>query len=284
MRAATAQPDSPSPAPEVRTARGDVRDTLFAGLRGRLFPFRITACEPGVLAGAGRLAATAAELSVHTDWVAAEGATLEPGAPLFAARGDAGQVSRSEEQLIGVVAKASGVATAASRLVAQAGAGARIVCGAWKKVPVEIRADLRRAAAIGGVGTRILDSAFVYLDKNSVRMLGGVAAAVRRARKEPGRAVVVQLRGETAAIVDEALEAAAEGAEVVMVDTGRLSDLASVGRLSASGRLGSRTRVAFAGGVDATNLDDVMDAGASIVDVGRAILDAPMLDLRLDVT
>jgi nicotinate-nucleotide pyrophosphorylase (carboxylating) len=257
---------------------------LFAGLQGRHFPFRITASEQGVLAGAGKLVAKAADLGVHTDWAAADGATIEPGAPLFVARGDAWQVARSEEQLIAIFAKASGVATAAARLVAQAGRRARIVCGAWKKLPVEVRADLRGAAAIGGVGTRILDSAFVYLDKNAVRMLGGVGPAVRRARGEPGRAVVVQLRGETAAITDEALEAAAEGAEVLMVDTGQIPDLAKVSRLSAAGRLGPRVRVAFSGGVDPTNLDAVMDAGATIVDVGRAILDAPMLDLRLDVT
>ncbi len=285
MRAATAPSDSSfSPAPEARNTPADVRDTLFAGLQGRLFAFSITSGEPGILAGVGKLVAGAAELNLHTDWVAEEGAAIEPGVPLFAARGDAWQVARSEERLIAIVAKASGVATAAAGLVAQAGIRARIVCGAWKKVAVEVRADLRQAAVIGGVGARILDSAFVYIDKNYVRMLGGVARAVRRGRSEPGRSVVVQLRGETAAITDEALEAAAEGAEVLMVDTGRLSDLASVGRLSAAGRLGSHTRLAFAGGVDAANLEAVIDAGATIVDVGRAILDAPMLDLRLDVT
>ena len=284
MRAVTASTeDRSSTAPEVRNTRPDVRDMLFAGLQGRHFPFRITACERGMLAGSGKLLARAADLGVVADWAAADGATIEPDAPLFAARGDAWQVARSEEHLIAIIAKASGVATAAARLVAQAGPRARIVCGAWKKLPVEIRADLRSAAATGGVGTRILDSAFVYLDKNVVRMLGGIGPAVRRAQGEPDRAVVVQLRGETAAITDEALEAAAEGAEVLMVDTGQITDLAKVARLGAKGRLGARVRVAFAGGVDPKNLDDVLDAGAAIVDVGRAILDAPMLDLRLDV-
>lgn len=285
MRAATASSEDPSsPAPEARNTRPDVRDVLFAGLHGRHFQFRITVCEQGMLAGSEKLLAKAADLGVLADWAAADGATIEPGASVFTARGDAWQIARSEEQLIAIIAKASGVATAAARLVAQAGPRARIVCGAWKKVPVEVRADLRSAAAVGGVGTRILDSAFVYLDKNVVRMLGGIGPAVRSARGEPNRAVVVQLRGETAAIIDEALEAAAEGAEVLMVDTGQIPDLARVVRLGAAGRLGPRVRVAFAGGVDPTNLDDVLDAGATIVDVGRAILDAPMLDLRLDVT
>lgn len=285
MRVARMQPEgSRAPGTEPAIPSADVRDDLFARLRGNVFPFVIMACEPGVLAGAGGLAAKAAELGVHVEWMAGNGARLGPGSLVCTARGDAWQVARSEEQLIALVAKASGVATAAASLVLQARGRARIVCGAWKKVPVEARAALRDAAAVGGVGTRILDTPFLYLDKNYVRMLGGVGPAVHRAREVPGRAVVVQLRGETASITEEAREAAAEGAAVLMVDTGRIVDLAAVARLAGSGRLGSQVQVAYAGSIGPASLDDAIEAGATILDVGRAILDAPMVDLRLDVT
>ena len=285
MRVAMAQSEAHrSPVAEPRPPSVDVRDDLFAGLRGASFPFGITACEPGVLAGAGRIAAKAVELGIRIEWLAEDGARLEPGAHVCRARGDAWQVARAEEHFIALVAKASGVATAAASLVAQAGGRARIVCGAWKKVSAEVRAALRDAAAVGGVGTRILDTPFVYLDKNYVRMLGGVGSAVRRARGVPGRAVVVQLRGETARITDEAREALAEGAAVLMVDTGRLADLAAVAGLAESDRLGAQTQLAFAGSIGPASLHDALEAGATILDVGRAILDAPMIDLRLDVT
>lgn len=283
MRAAAQRPEERA-ARAPAAAPADVRDALFGGLRGRRFACALTACERGVLAGARRLTAAAAGLGVEVECVSEEGALLEPGAAILRGRGDAWQVARAEEQLIALVAKASGVATAAAQLVSRARGRARVVCGAWKKVPAEVRAELREAAALGGAAPRILDSAFVYLDKNGVRMLGGVAPAVRRARRQPDRAVVVQLRGETDGIAAEALAAAAEGADVLMVDTGVLADLAAVADLSAAGRLGANVRVAFAGGVDASKLDQAIEAGAEIVDVGRAILDAPMLDLRLDVT
>ncbi len=285
MRVARMQPDEArSKVADSRPPSTDVRDDLFARLRGTEFPFVITACEPGVLAGAGGLAAKAAELGVHIEWMAGDGARLGPGSLICTARGDAWQVARSEEQLIAPVAKASGVATAAASLVLQAGGRARIVCGAWKKVSVEVRAALRAAAAVGGVGTRILDMPFLYLDKNYVRMLGGIGPAVHRAHGTPGRAVVVQLRGETASITEEARVAVAEGAAVLMVDTGRIDDLAAVARLVGSSRLGSQVQVAYSGSIGPENLDDAIEAGATILDVGRAILDAPMVDLRLDVT
>jgi nicotinate-nucleotide pyrophosphorylase (carboxylating) len=250
---------------------------------GRRYAFEMTACEAGVLAGASRLADAAAVLGVAVEWIASDGDRLAPGAPVLRARGDALQVARAEEQLLGLVAKPSGVASAAARLVALAAGRARVVCGAWKKVAAECRADLRAAIATGGAGVRIIDRPFVYLDKNYVRMLGGVVPAVRQARAVPGSTVVVQLRGESAAVEDEAEAAAAEGAEILVVDTGRLEDLAAAAARARAGRLAKGVLLGFGGGVTAASLEEVVETGAQIIDVGRAIIDAPLLDLRLDV-
>ena len=183
---------------------------------------------------------------------------------------------------MGPIGKASGVATAAAEMVALAGR-ARVVCGAWKKVAAEIRTDLRHAAAVGGAGMRVLDRPFVYLDKNYVRMLGGVGPAVRQARRVGGRAVVVQLRGELAGIAEEAESAVEEGADLLMVDTGRLGDLRAVAGRVASRPSGREIVLAFGGGVLPGDIPALVDAGATVLDVGRAILDAPLVDFRLDV-
>ncbi len=42
-------------------------------------------------------------------------------------------------------------------------------------------------------------------------------------------------------------------------------------------------QLAFGGGVEESDLELVVAAGGDIVDVGRAILGSPLLDLRLDV-
>lgn len=285
MRSSTASAGSSGSPPEADGARPrpDVRDQLFEALAGRTFTLAITPTEPAVLAGARSVASGALAIGLEVEWLAGDGQRIEPGTAVCRARGDAWQVSRAEEHLMALVGKSSGVASAAARLVEIARGRARVVCGAWKKVPPELRADLRYAASVGGVGLRVLERPFVYLDKNHVRMLGGVGAAVRQARRVAGRAVAVQLRGETAPICEEARQAAAEGAEVLMVDTGRLADLAEVARLAASARLPSSVEVAFAGGVSEASLPAAIDAGAAVVDVGRAILDAPMIDFRLDV-
>lgn len=281
MRRSTA-PSSHAPPSAPEAARApDVRDLLLAPVAGREFAFEITARGPAVLAGSRRLAELAAELELGLDSLADEGTRLAPGVVVARARGGALRVAAAEERLLAALGKASGVATAAAALVAAAAGRVRVVCGAWKKVAPEVRGDLRHAAAVGGAGLRILDRPFVYLDKNHVRMLGGAAQAVRQARRIEGRAVVVQLRGEAMPIADEAEAAVEAGAEVLMVDTGRVADLAAVaGR---AGRWPRRVELAFGGGVGPAVLEEAIAAGADVLDVGRAILDAPMADFRLDV-
>lgn len=279
MRGSMAPSASGSSPARAEARAPDLRDTLFAPLAGRLHDVEITACAGGVLAGTRGLAERAAEVGIALGWVAPEGERLAPGACVCRVRGDAWQIARAEEVLVGAIGKASGVATAAADLVARASGRARVVCGAWKKVPRECRPELREAIAVGGAAVRILDQPFVYLDKNYVRMLGGVAQAVRRARLVEDRAVVVQVRGETAPVADEAELAAAEGARVVMVDTGDVADLAAV--FARVGR--GRVVLGFGGGVTAATLDAVVAAGAEAIDVGRAIIDAPLLDFRFDV-
>jgi nicotinate-nucleotide pyrophosphorylase (carboxylating) len=106
---------------------------------------------------------------------------------------------------------------------------------------------------------------------------------VRQARLVEGRAIVVQLRGEGGSIADEAEAASSEGAEMLMVDTGRVADLLAVAERVRSRVERHEVQLSFGGGVRAANLESVIDAGAHVIDVGRAILDAPMVDFRLDV-
>ncbi|MBC7325501.1 MAG: nicotinate-nucleotide pyrophosphorylase, partial [Moorella sp. (in: Bacteria)] len=185
---------------------------------------------------------------------------------------------------LGVIGKPSGVATAAAKFIREAGGRVRIVCGAWKKVAPEIRRELRQAIATGGAGIRITDRPFIYLDKNYVRLLGGVEPAVKRARAyDPERVIAVQIRGEIQPVAEEALAAAQAGAGILMVDTGRLADLAAVAAAVRGNGGRGKMLLAYAGGVTPADVQAVVDAGADIVDVGRAIIDAPLLDFSLDV-
>ena len=251
---------------------------LLRGVGGRHRGL-VTAAEAGVVAGTLLLAPEAAGVPAGR-WtvLVAEGAPVEPARPLVEVCGSAGELAVAEDYVMGALGFASGVATRASGVRAAAPGGLRVVCGAWKKLPAPLKPLLRAGLAAAGVAPRLLDEAFAYVDKNAVRLLGGVAAAVAAGLAVGNGPVAVQVRCAADAVV-----AVRAGAGVVVVDTGVLADLSAAHAALDAAGVRRRVTLAYAGGVTRDQLTAVQAAGADVVDVGRAILDAPLLDLRFDV-
>jgi len=181
--------------------------------------------------------------------------------------------------VIGPIGFASGIATRASEFKKGCPQGLSLACGGWKKLPSMLKPLLREGLAAAGVFPRLVNGDFVYLSKNAVTMLGGVAPAISAGRSVEHGPVAIQVKN-----VEEALFAAENGAGIIMVDTGRLEDLSQVHAALCAHQYREKLTLAFGGGVKLGDLAAVREAGAQAVDVGRAILDAPLLDLRLTIT
>ncbi len=243
----------------------------------------ITAERGGVLSGMGVAKKRAEEIGLEVLEILAEGDGVSPHTEVMRLKGSPLQIARAEDVLIGLISKASGIATAARRAVGLAGTGLRVVSGGWKKMPESIKGLLREAVATGGAGVRLCEVPFLYLDKNYIRIFGGVREALDTARAFRERLKVVQVRGERGRIAEEALEAAEAGADMVMVDTGSLEDLEAVGRALREGGAREKVKVAFGGGVELEGLAELSRRDVDVVDIGAAIVDAPLLPFKFDV-
>jgi nicotinate-nucleotide pyrophosphorylase (carboxylating) len=261
----------------------DIRDLLFEGIRRVRFSAHIVAHHDGVLSGSASLRERGEEIGVSFSTLLSEGAQLQCGTVIADFTGLPKEMALCEESLIGLAAKYSGVASAAAKAYKAAGR-IRVVCGAWKKMPGESKQALRRAITTGGMPTRLVDQNFVYLDKNYVRMLGGIGPTLAAARSIGERVLAIQIRGETVPIADEALAAADSGADVLMVDTGRLADAREVSSALRAHGVRTQVSIAFAGGLHIKDLWQLQDEDIDIVDIGRAVIDAPLLDMSMDVT
>lgn len=263
----------------MSVANQDIRNQIFAGLADRQFTARLTASAGGVLAGVVAAEAQAQAVGLQVQWACPEGSLLAPGATVATISGPARAIAMGEERLPACLSKASGIATAARRAVDLAAGRIRVVSGAWKKMPPELKSLVREAVRVGGMPSRIIDEPFIYLDKNYVRMLGGIAAALAAVEALPG-VKVIQVRGEEAEVAQETLWACRGGAGVVMADTGNRSDAVEALAAVADYPL---VRIAFAGGVHLEEIPSLADLGIQILDIGMAIVDAPLLDMKLDV-
>ena len=238
-----------------------------------------------MLSGIERARLIAEELGLVFATDARDGQTVVSGTVAVTVTGSPIQISKAEELVLGALSKSSGIATAARKAKAAVGSRCRVVCGGAtgsKTMPSEIKEIVRQAVIDGGLDVRMLDQPFVYLDKNYVRILGGVKRALE-AVAHLGRPTVIQVRGKLQPIDDEGLLAAQGGAKVIMVDTGKSADLGSVLRTLRENGLRSSVEVAFSGNIELDDIETISRAGADVLDIGYAILDAPCLPVRFDV-
>jgi len=260
----------------------DIREEIFHSRISKRVTAVLVAEAAGVISGIERAAGMARGLGLEFRSGLRNGDSVEPGQEIACLAGNPVQITRAEEVLIGTLSKSSGIATSARRARVNARGRFLVVSGGWKKMPNEIKELVREAVRDGGLETRIMDQPFVYLDKNYVRIFRGIAGAIE-AVSGLGRAVVAQVRGETAPIDEEAVQAAERGASVVMVDTGNREHLASVSEALKNHGLRGRARIAFAGNVSLDELEGLSSQDVDLVDIGYAILDAPCLPIRFDV-
>ncbi|MCI1996706.1 MAG: nicotinate-nucleotide pyrophosphorylase [Clostridium luticellarii] len=262
----------------------ELREYLFSEISSCRWNFEIVSKQNGIFSGSDKLKKMSDELKVEKVKICPEGYKIKIGDCVFSGNGYADQIVKAEEMLLGTVGKFSGIATAAYEFSQKAGNDIEVVCGAFKKVPAEIRKDVRQSIVSGGIGVRITDKPFIYLDKNYVRLLGCVEKAVKKAREyDSSRIAVVQLRGEIDPIIEETVQAVEAGAGILMVDTGSMDDLKSVVDVLKKYENSEDIKVAYSGGITLGDIKAAENFGADIVDVGRAIIDAPMLDFSLDV-
>ena len=150
-------------------------------------------------------------------------------------------------------------------------------------MPFEIKESIRNAVLVGGAFIRIADEPFIYLDKNYVAAFGGIGKCLGAVAHLKNHLKAVQLKGIYNNIDDEALEAVTLGADILFIDTGNMDDLNKVSaRIKKAGRR-NRIEIAFGGDIRLEEVEKLKNIDVDILDVGRAIIDAPLLDLKYGV-
>jgi len=133
----------------------DIRDEIFRAIRNRFVTAVIIADDAGVIAGMDAARKKASELRLTMEYLAEEGISVNPGDEITRFSGNPKQIAIAEDLLMGCIAKSSGIASSARNCINMAGKKIKIVCGPWKKMPIEIKEIIRKAIITGGADLRI---------------------------------------------------------------------------------------------------------------------------------
>jgi len=284
----TGQPSIVEPLPEilvepvVRAAlaedlgrAGDITTTAVVPADAR-FRGVVAARQPGTVSGTA-VAALAFRLldpAIRVTVERPDGSRVTPGDTVLRLDGPARAVITAERTALNFLCHLSGIATCTATLVDAARPHkARITC--TRKTTPGLRALEKHAVrAGGGVSHRFgLDDGILIKD-NHVAMAGGVAPAIRAAKRAVGHMVRIEVEVDTLEQLAEALE---EGPDAILLDNMPPETLRQAVRLIA-GRAVSEA----SGRITAETVPAIAAAGVDIISAGWITHSAPALDLGLD--
>lgn len=216
---------------------------------------------------------TALDAALSFTPAAKDGDRSEATAVIATVRGPAAALLTAERTALNFLQRLSGIATLTRQFVDAAG-GALTILDTRKTTPT-LRALEKYAVRCGGATSHragLFDA--VLIKDNHIRIAGGVAAAVARARAgAPGFRVEVEAQSLTQ--VEDALDA---GADIIMLD-----NLPDATMREAVRQINGRARVEISGGVTLARIPALAAIGADTVSVGALTHSAPAADISLDI-
>ncbi|KAG5195216.1 hypothetical protein R6Z07M_018792 [Ovis aries] len=234
--------------------------------------------SPGVLAGRPFFDAIFAQVNCQVSWFLPEGSKLVPVAKVAEVRGPAHCLLLGERVALNTLARCSGVASVAAAAVETArGTGwAGHVAGTRKTTP-GFRLVEKYGLLVGGAAAHRYDlGGLVMVKDNHVMAAGGVKKAVRAARRAADFALKVEVECSS---LQEAVEAAEAGADLVLLDNFRPEELhPTAAALKAQF---PSVSVEASGGVTLDNLPQFCGPHVDVISLGMLTQAAPALDFSL---
>jgi len=181
-----------------------------------------------------------------------------------------------ERTALNFVMMLSGTASLTAKYVA-AVEGLPVKIADTRKTVPGLRALQKYAVRCGGgVNHRFDLSDAVMIKDNHIAAWGGVAETVARARAMAGHTVKIEVEADR---VEQAIEAADAGADIVLLDNMSLEDLRR-----AVGALNGRVILEASGGVNLSTVRGIAKTGVDVISVGALTHSAPALPFHLELT
>ena len=202
-----------------------------------------------------------------------DGDCIEKGDIIAEISGNAASILMGERTALNLMQRASGIATATRKAMdAVEGTQARIT-DTRKTMPGLRKLDKYAVRTAGAVNLRFSLSDGILIKDNHIAAAGGIAPAVRAAKRKAPHTLKIEVEVES---IDELREALEAGADIIMLDNMscglmRESVKITAGRavLEASGNMGER------------DLAEVAATGVDLISIGGLTHSVKALDISL---
>ncbi len=203
----------------------------------------------------------------------ADGDRVSAGDVLATIDGPADALLTAERTALNLLQRLSGIATA-TRAHVDAAAGRITVLDTRKTTPTLRALEKYAVRAGGGTNHRFGLFDLLLIKDNHVRLSGGIAPALAKARAAaPGLRVEVE-----AQTIAEAAEAADAGADIILLDNMTTTDIRQAVAIVAG-----RAQTEISGGVTLARIAELATTGADFVSVGALTHSVQAADISLEI-
>ena len=231
--------------------------------------------QPGVLAGLPvfQRVFTLLESSMSFQVYAQDGDVIESGMVIAEVYGDLRSILSGERTALNYLQRMSGIATHTRKISDMLnGSGTRLL-DTRKTTPNNRIFEKYSVRIGGGHNHRFNLSDGVMLKDNHIAAAGGIANAVRMARKYAPFVHKIEVEAESLDMVREALEA---GADIIMLD-----NMSQAAMKEAIAMTRGRAPVECSGNITLDNIGAIIETGADYVSCGALTHSSPILDFSL---
>jgi nicotinate-nucleotide pyrophosphorylase (carboxylating) len=236
----------------------------------------LVARQPGVVAGLdlARLAFQLIDPAIKMRAELNDGATLAPGDVIASVSGPARGILTAERVALNFLTRLCGIATATASLVAAVqDYKADIVC--TRKTTPGLRAIEKYAVRVGGGNNHRfgLDDAVLIKD-NHVAIAGSISEALKRAKRDVGHLVKIELEVDT---LDQLREALDQGVDAVLLDNMDPETLTK-----AVAMVAGRAVTEASGRITPATAPSIAATGVDLISIGWLTHSVSILDIGLD--
>ncbi len=256
---------------------GDITSELVVP-EDRMARGNILCKEDCVVAGLEEAAMVFEELGVKIVKAAGDGSEVRKGTVVLEVVGPARAVLAGERLALNFIMRMSGIATLVNGLMKKArevNPGVRVA--ATRKTTPGFRDFEKKAVMLGGGHPHrsgLYDA--VLIKDNHIRMAGGVAEALRRAKKG-GSTKKVEIEVETP---EDALTAVQEGADIIMLDNFGPEKVKSVA--AELRNINPEVQIEASGGIRPEDVERYAE-GADIISLGWLTHSVRSIDFSMDI-
>jgi len=206
-----------------------------------------------------------------------EGAEVAAGTRVIEVRGLAEAILRAERLVLNVMSRMSGISTLTRLCVGRAG---KVRVAATRKTTPGFRSFEKRAVAVGGGDPHRFDLSSSVIIKDNHLKLMSLEEALGEARRRASFTKKIEVEVEGLA---DAAKAARLGADIIMFDNMRPSEIREGVELLRREGLRDRVVLEASGGISPENISEYASTGVDVVSLGALTRSARWIDFSLEI-